>query len=63
MKKMMSRYFIFFALACMPLEVSATEQAVKEAHKPPILTNEEKLLGEKQFQEEKWSMVKLLKTL
>lgn len=38
MRKMISKYLIFFVLACIPLEVFATEQAVKQTHKPPILT-------------------------
>lgn len=38
MKNILNNLFIIFALACMPLGVSATEQPVKQAHKPPILT-------------------------
>lgn len=38
MTKILSRYAIYFLFACVPLAISATEQTVKQAHKPPILT-------------------------
>ncbi|MES2199795.1 MAG: NUDIX hydrolase [Chlamydiota bacterium] len=38
MKTSYSKIFLFFIIACIPLGIFATEQTVKQAHKPPILT-------------------------
>lgn len=38
MKNLLNKYLVFFLFTCTFLDISAAEQIVKQAHKPPILT-------------------------